>query len=77
VINTIKTIIGMEGLFWGLIVILVIAIAGVLMGGVSGGIVGTLLGLWGVQLLNIASFGAITTWGATIIGVFLLWNMRN
>jgi hypothetical protein len=68
---------GLEGLFWGLIVILVIAIAGILMGGVSGGVVGVVLGMWGVQLLQIASFGAITTWGVTGIGIFLLWITNN
>ena len=77
IINTIKAVMGLEGLFWALIVILVIAIAGALMGGVSGGVVGIVLGMWGVQLLQIASFGAITTWGVTGIGIFILWITNN
>lgn len=77
VINTIKAIMGMEGLFWALITIMVIAIAGALVGGVSGGVFGIVAGMWGVQLLQIASFGLITTWGVTVIGIIILWNMRN
>ncbi len=77
VINTIKQIFGNEGLFWGLIIIMVIVLAGSIVGGVGGGIVGMIGGLWGVQILGIASLGMITIWGVTAIGVFILWNMRR
>ena len=77
IINTIKSIMGLEGLFWAMIVILVLAIAGVLMGGVAGGIAGTILGFVGTAWLGIASFGMITIWGLIIIGVFIIWQIKN
>ena len=77
VINSIKAIMGMEGLFWATIIVMILAIAGGLMGGPSGGIVGVVVGMWGVQMLQVASFGLITTWGVTLLGIFLLWNLRN
>jgi hypothetical protein len=77
VINTIKNIFGLEGLFWAMMIILVITIAGSLVAGSSGGILGVIISFWLVQLLNIASFGMITIWGVTVLGVVALWVLKN
>jgi len=77
IINSVKAIMGFEGLFWAMIVIIILAIAGVLIGGVSGGIIGTIIGFVGTGWLGIASFGTVTIWGLIIIGVFIIWQIKN
>lgn len=77
VINTIKSIMGMEGLFWALIVIMILAIGGMLMGGITGGILGAILGLIGSAWIGIASFGTITIFGVIILGVVIIWLIKN
>ena len=77
VLKTLKAIMGMEGLFWATIIIVIFATAGVLMGGVSGGIVGSIIGIIGTGWLGIASFGTITLWGLIILGVFIIWQIKS
>ena len=77
VIQTLKSIMNMQGLFWAMLIILTLAIAGAVMGGVSGGIIGTIMGFIGAAWLGIASFGMITIWGLIIIGVFIIWQIKN
>jgi len=77
IINTIKSIMGMEGLFWAFVVIMVLAIGGMLMGGITGGILGSVLGLIGTAWIGIASFGTVTIFGAIILGVVIIWLIKN
>ena len=77
IVNTVKAIMGIEGLFWAFIVIMVLAIGGAIIGGVSGMIIGSILGFIGAAWLGIASFGTITIFGLIILGVFIIWRIKN
>lgn len=77
IIETLKSIMSMQGLFWAMLIILTLAVGGAVMGGVTGGIVGTIMGFIGATWLGIASFGMITIWGLIIIGVFIIWQIKN
>lgn len=77
IIAGLKQIMGMEGLFWGFIVISILAIAGVLMAGIPGGIIGVIISMIAVTWLGIASFGAVTLWGVIILGIFIIWIIKN
>lgn len=77
VINTIKAIMGLEGFFWAMMIILVLGLAGGIVAGPSGGVLGMIVGFWGVQLLNLASFGMITVWGVTGMGIIIIWLLKK
>jgi hypothetical protein len=77
IINSIKAVFGMEGLFWAMIIIMVLAIAGLAIAGVAGGILGTIAGVIMLPLIGIASFGAVFFWGIIILGIFILWLINQ
>ena len=75
--DTIKDVMGTGGLFWALIIIMALSIGGAVVGSVTGGIIGAVIGLIFMPFLGVASFGMVTIWGVIIIGVFIIWRVKN
>jgi len=76
-VNTLKGIMGVEGLFWGLMITMILGIAGALIGGIPGGIIGVVLGLIASAWFGIATFGAVTIFGIIILGVVIIWLLKS
>lgn len=76
-LNNIINNVGFEGLWWAMLILMVLAIAGVLIGGITGGILLTILGVIIVPLFGLAQIGSVFIWGIVVMGIFILWIINR
>jgi hypothetical protein len=77
VVSALKSIVSFDGLFWSFLIIGILALAGVMNAGIPGGVLSTIVGMVVVSMLGIASIGLVATWGIIILGVFIIWIIKN
>jgi len=77
VVSALKSIVSFDGLFWSFLIIGILALAGVMIAGIPGGVLSTIVGMVVVSMLGIASIGLVATWGIIILGVFIIWIIKN
>lgn len=75
IVEGLKAIFGLEGLFLAMLVLMVLGLAGLWNPAV--GIILEIVGVIFLNLLGIASFGATAIWGIIFIGLILLWEMKT
>ncbi|MFW5889069.1 MAG: LamG domain-containing protein [Bacillota bacterium] len=70
-----KDIMGKEGLFLAMFVLLMVGLAGLWNPAV--GIILEIAGIVIINMMGLASFGAVTVWGIIIIGCLILWGLKT
>ncbi|PLW80762.1 hypothetical protein C0585_01005 [Candidatus Woesearchaeota archaeon] len=77
IINSVREILSFDGLFWALIIIILLILGGLGIAGVTGGIIGLNLGLLATSTMGIALFGPITTFAFIIGSLVILWVIKE
>jgi len=75
VIKTIKAILGLEGLFLSMFILLFLGLIGLWNPVV--GIISVVGGMIILNFMGLASFGAVTIWGVIFIALILLWELKS
>jgi len=75
ILNTLKDIFSNQGLFFALFIILILGMAGLWNPAI--GIILIISGIIIINLIGLASFGAVTIWGIILIGAILLWQLKT
>lgn len=73
--GTLKNIFGVEGLFLSILILLVLACAGLWNPAV--GIILVVIGFVMLNFIGLAAFGAIAIWSVILIGLILLWLLKS
>ena len=75
IISSIKQIFDKEGLFFAMMLIMLLGLAGIW--NPSVGIILITIGFVTISFLGIAQFGVVTIWSLIIISVILLWHLKS
>ncbi|MHA2019054.1 MAG: LamG domain-containing protein [Promethearchaeota archaeon] len=73
--RSVKAIFGMEGLFWAVIILLIVGIIGIW--NPSIGVIMLITGMIMINVLKLATLGITTILGIIVIGIIILWEIKK
>lgn len=76
VMKTLKSVLGLAGLFWGMMVIMIAGFIGIAVSATMG-IILLIAGVVLIGVTGLASFGTTFVMGVIAIGLILLWELRR
>jgi len=76
VMSTIKGILGLAGLFWSMMIIMVAGFIGIAVSATMG-IILLIAGVVLIGITGLASFGTVFVFGIILIGIIFLWELRR